>query len=81
MEDLKLYEPSLIIDTNEVGIVPTVDDFSPEYFDELVEHIILNRRIKTSQRGHVEYLPVGFKGMHSSKAKWPKKEKVRAQIP
>jgi len=29
VENLKLYEPPLIIDTEEVGIVPTVDDFAP----------------------------------------------------
>ena len=29
VENLKLYEPPLIMDIDEVGTVPTVDDFSP----------------------------------------------------
>ena len=81
VENLKLYEPPLMMDTDEVGTVPTVDDFSPKYLDELHEDIILNRRTKTSRRGDVEYLRVGFKGMHPSKARWLEKEKVREQFP
>ncbi len=49
VENLKLYEAPLIMDTNEVGTVPTVDDFAPEYFDELPEDIILERRTRTSR--------------------------------
>lgn len=78
VENLKLYEPPLIMDTDEVGTTPTVDDFAPEYLDELPEDIILDRRTKTSWQGDVEYLRVGFKGMHPSKARWRGKEKVRA---
>ena len=81
VENLKLYEPPLIMDTEEVGSVPIVDDFAPEYLDELLEDIILDRRTRTSRRGDVEYLRVGFKGMHPSKAKWLEKEKVREQFP
>ena len=69
VENLKLYEPPLIMDTDEVGTAPIVDDFAPEYLDELPEDIILYRRTRTSQRGDVEYLRVGFKGMHPSKAR------------
>lgn len=43
VENLKLYEPPLIMDTEEVGSFPTVDDFAPEYLDELPEDIILDR--------------------------------------
>ena len=64
------------MDTNEVGTVPTVDYFALEYLNELPEDIILDRRTRTSQRGDVEYIQVGFKGMHLSKAKWLEKEKV-----
>jgi hypothetical protein len=81
VENLKLYEPPLIMDTEEVGTVPTVDDFAPEYLDELPEDIILDRRTRTSRWGDVEYLRVGFKGMHPSKAKWLEKERVREQFP
>lgn len=30
VENLKLYEPSLIMDIDEVGIVPTINDLAPE---------------------------------------------------
>jgi len=49
VENLKLYEPPLIMEIDEVGIVPTVDDFGPEYLDELPEYIIFDRRTRTSQ--------------------------------
>ena len=48
VENLKLYEPPLIMDTEEVGTVPTVDDFALEYLDELPEDIIPGRRTRTS---------------------------------
>ena len=48
VENLKLYEPPLIMDTEEVGTVPTVDDFAPGYLDELLEDIIIDRRTRTS---------------------------------
>ena len=33
-ENLKIYEPPLIMDTKEVAQIPTVDDFQPEYLDK-----------------------------------------------
>lgn len=77
VENLKLYEPHLIMNIDEVGTVPTVDDFAPKYLDEFPEDIILDRRTRTSRQGNVEYLRVVFKGMHPNKAKWLEKEKVR----
>jgi hypothetical protein len=58
-----------------------VDEFSPEYLDELKEDIILDRRMRTSRRGDVEYLRVGLKGTHPSKSWWIEKEKVREKFP
>ena len=74
VENLKLYEPPLIMENDEVGTIPTVDDFAPEYLDELPKDIILDRIIRTSRRGDVEYLQVGLKGMHPNKARWLEKE-------
>jgi hypothetical protein len=34
-ENLKLYEPPMIIDEDESIQVPTIDDFAPKYLDEL----------------------------------------------
>lgn len=81
VENLKLYKPTLIMDTDEVGTFPRVDGFAPEYFDELPEEIILDRRTRTSWQGDLEYLWVGFKGMHPSKEKWLENERVRKQFP
>jgi hypothetical protein len=59
----------------------TVDDFSPEYLDELQEDVILDRRIKTSQWGDVEYLQVGIKGVKPRKERWIEIGKVREIYP
>jgi hypothetical protein len=48
VENLKLYEPPMIMDQGENVQVPSVDDFSPEYLDELQEDVILDRRVRTS---------------------------------
>jgi hypothetical protein len=59
VENLKLFEPPMIIDQDEEVSIPSLDDFSPEYLDELQEDIILYRRTRTSCRGDVDYLRVG----------------------
>lgn len=48
VENLKLYEPPLIINTEEVAQVPVVDEFAPEYLEKIPEDIILDRRTRTS---------------------------------
>jgi hypothetical protein len=81
VDNLKLYEPPMIMDKDEGVQVPTIDDFSPEYLDELQEDVILNKRIKTSRWGDVEYLQVGLKGVHPSKEIWIEIRKVREFYP
>jgi hypothetical protein len=56
IEKLKLYEPPMIMDQQEIFSVPSMDEFSLEYMEELKEDIILDRRTRTSHRGDVEYL-------------------------
>jgi len=46
IENLKLYEPTLIMNTEEV---PTVENFSTDYLDKLPEDIILERRTRASR--------------------------------
>jgi hypothetical protein len=67
VENLKLFEPPIIVDQYEEVSIPLVDEFSPEYLDELQEYIILDRKTRTSRRGDVDYLKVGLKGTHPSK--------------
>jgi hypothetical protein len=71
----------MIMDQDEEVSIPSIDEFSPEYLDELHEDIILERRTRTSRRGDVDYLRVGLKGTQPSKAKWIEKEKVRGLFP
>ncbi|XP_059068253.1 uncharacterized protein LOC131858820 [Cryptomeria japonica] len=68
VENLKLYEPPMILDEDTDIQVPLVDDLSPEYMSELPEDVILDKNVRTSQRGPIEYLEVGLKGMHPRKA-------------
>jgi hypothetical protein len=71
----------MIMDQGEEVSIPSVDEFSPEYLDELKEDIILERRSRTSHKGDVGYLLVGLKGTHPSKEKWIEKDKVRELFP
>ena len=81
VENLKLYEPPMIMDERENVLFPSVDEFAPEYMDELKEDVILDRKTRTSRRGDVDYLRVGTKGTHPRKSKWIEKGKVRGQFP
>ena len=81
VKNLNLYEPPMIMDEDESIQVPTVDYFTSKYLDKLHEDVIFNRRIRTSQRGDVEYLRVGPKGVKPSKAKWMEIRRVRELYP
>ena len=81
VENLKLYEPPMIIN-EEVNVqIPSVDDMAPEYMNELQDDVILDRNVRTSRRGNIEYLRVGLKGTHPSKARWMEIGKVRELYP
>jgi hypothetical protein len=81
VENLILYEPTMIEDQGENVHIPTIEYFSPEYMNELQEDTILDKRVCTSCRGDVEYLRVGLKGTNPSHANWMETGKVRAQYP
>jgi hypothetical protein len=44
------------MDQRESVLVPSVDELSPEYLNELKEYIIMDRRTRTSRRGYVKYI-------------------------
>jgi len=46
VQKLKLYEPPLIMDTEDVAQIVVVDDFAPEYLYKFPEDIILDRKTK-----------------------------------
>jgi hypothetical protein len=81
VENLKHFEPPMIMDQDEEVSIPSVNEFAPEYLDELQEDIILGRRKRTSHMSDVDYLQVGLKGTHPSKTKWIEKDKVRGLFP
>ena len=61
-ECLRLFEPSLNEDPEEKIQLPSIDDLLPEYINELQEDTVLDRKVRTTRRGDVEYLRVGLKG-------------------
>jgi hypothetical protein len=77
IDNLKHFEPPMIMDQGEKVLVSSVDEFSLDYLDDIQEDIILDRRTRTSCRADVDYVRVGLKGTHPSKAKWIEKDKVR----
>jgi hypothetical protein len=81
IKNLKPFVPPMIMYQDEEVSIPSVDEFSLDYLDELHEDIILDRRTRTSWWGDVDYLRVGLKGTHPSKAKWIDKDKVRGLFP
>jgi len=49
VENLKLYEPPLVMDTKEVAWIHAMENFALEYLAKFPEDIILNRKTITSQ--------------------------------
>ena len=68
VENFKLYDPPMIMDKDENFQVHSLNDFSPEYLDELPNDVIIDRKVRTSLWVDVEFLHVGLKGMHPSKS-------------
>ena len=81
VENLRLYEPPLIADHESAVQLPSIEDFSPEFLDELKEDTILDRRTRTSRRGNVDYVRVGLKGNKPNKEKWMEVDRVSALYP
>ena len=79
--NLRLFEPPLIDDQGNDVQLPSIEDFSLEFMDELKEDTILDRRTRASKRGSVDYLRVGLKGTKPSKEKWMEVGKVRDFYP
>ena len=56
VENLSLYELPLIDDQESDVQLPSIEDFMPEFLDELKEYTILDRRTRASKRESVDYL-------------------------
>ena len=81
VENLRLYEPSLIEDPEEQIQLPSIEYLLPEYLNELQEDTVLDKKVRTSHRVDVEYLRVGLKDSNPSKARWIEIGQVKAQYP
>ena len=64
VENLKLYEPPMIVDQDIQVQAPSVDEFALEYLNELQEDVILDKKVIYSRRGDMEFPCVGIKGMN-----------------
>jgi hypothetical protein len=49
VENLRLYEPPLIVDQGEHAQIPSIDDLLLEYLSKLHEDTILDRKIRNSK--------------------------------
>ena len=78
---LRLFETSLIEDPEEQSQLPSIDDLLPEYLNELQEDTVLDRKVRTTRSGQVEYLRIGLKGSKPRSAKWIEIGQVRQQFP
>ena len=56
VENLHLYEPPLLDDQGSDIQLPSIEDFSQKFLDELKDDSILDSRTHTSKRGSVHYL-------------------------
>ena len=80
-ENLRLFEPSLIEDPEEKIQSPFIDDMLAKYLNELQEDIVVDRKVRTTRRGDVEYLRIGLKGSKPSNARWIEIGQVRKLYP
>ena len=78
---LRLFEPSMIEDPEEQSQLPSINDLLPEYLNELQEDTVLDKNVRTTRRGEVEYLRIGPKGSKPSSAKWVEIGQVKKQYP
>ena len=81
VENLRLYEPPLIDDQGSGVQLPSIEYLLPKFLDELKEDKILDRRIRASKGGNVDYLQVGLKGTKQRKKKWMEVGKMRELYP
>ena len=71
----------MIVDQDVQVQAPFVDEFAPEYLNELQEDVIFYKKVQSSQRGDMEFPCVGMKGMHMRKARWIDIGRVRELYP
>ena len=79
--NLRLFEPSLIVYPEEKSQFPSIDDLLPKYFNELQEDIVMDKKVRMTRRGDVEYFRIELKGSKPSSAKWIEIGQMRQLYP
>jgi len=81
VDNLRLFEPSLIEHPKEQSQFPSIDDMLLEFLNQLQEDTILDRKVRTTHRGDVEYLRIELKGSKPCSAIWIEIGQVRKLYP
>ena len=71
----------MIVDQDVQVQAPSMDEFAIEYLNELQKDVILDKKVRSSRREDMEFLRVGLKGTHPSKARWLETGRVRELYP
>jgi hypothetical protein len=69
VENLKLYEPSML-DQEEEQVIPTTENLAPNAHAKLVEDTVLQKRSRTTRHGQHDLWQTGLKGQPPGKTKW-----------
>jgi len=80
VENLKLYEPSML-DQEEEQVLHFVEDLAPDAQAELTEDTILQKRSTTTRQGQQDLWQIGLKRQLPDEAKWYTREKVEEKFP
>jgi hypothetical protein len=80
MENLKLYEPSML-DQEEEYVLPSIKDLAPDAQADLEEDTVLQKRSKTTRHVQHDLWQIRLKGQLPGNAKWYSKEKVEENFP
>ena len=80
VENLKLYEPSML-DQEEEHVLHSIKDLALDDLEKLVEDMVLQNSSRNTIHGKHDLWEIGLKGKHPGKAKWYSKEKVEENFP
>jgi hypothetical protein len=62
VENLKLFEPSMLDEEEEHQVLPTIEDLEPHGNEELKEDIVMQHKEQTTRKGQQKMWQIGLKG-------------------
>jgi len=63
VENLKLYEPTLVAEDVDI-ILPSIEDLALEHMSVFLENAVLEKKKRSSRSGEYEVWCIIFKGQH-----------------